>query len=465
MQVPLIVSNKTSEGPEYRRGVPKNMVPVPTETGISAGYFKPTEGILTFGTGPGVDRGGINWNGQHFRVMGGSLVRVESTGAVTVLGDIAGDDWVSFDYSFDNLIIAGGGNLYYWNGTLKQVTDPDIGTVLDALWVDGYTMTTDGTDLIVTELGDPYSVNPLKYGSSEVNPDNIVGLIKLRDEPYAVNRYTMEQFNNIGGDLFPFQRNEGGQLTRGALSKSCFCIFSEQIAFLGSGLNEPLAIWVGQNGATAKISTREVDTVLLGFTEAQLTSTVLEKRTFKSHEFLYVHLPDQTMVYDANASAVLQTPVWHMLTSSVVDLGQYRARGMVWCYDKWLCGDPTSPKIGELVEDISTHHGDVIGWEFGTTIFYNAGMGAIFNMLELVALPGRVPLGADPVVWTSYSEDGETWSQERTCSAGRQGERAKRLTWLRQGRMSNIRLQRFRGTSDAHLAFARLEVQLEPLSA
>jgi len=30
--------------------------------------------------------------------------------------------------------------------------------------------------------------------------------------------------------------------------------------------------------------------------------------------------------------------------------------------------------------------------------------------------------------------------------------------------MSNIRMQRFRGTSEAHLSIARLEARIEPLS-
>ena len=152
-----------------------------------------------------------------------------------------------------------------------------------------------------------------------------------------------------------------------------------------------------------------------------------------------------------------------MLTSSIVGLGQYRARNFTGCYDRWLCGDPTSGALGQLTNTLSTHYGQVIGWEFGTSVIYNASMGAILNLMELVALPGRVPLGADPVVWTSYSVDGETWSQEKPCSAGKQGDRLRRLTWLANGSMANWRIQRFRGTSDAHMAVARLEIQIEAL--
>ena len=118
-----------------------------------------------------------------------------------------------------------------------------------------------------------------------------------------------------------------------------------------------------------------------------------------------------------------------------------------------------------MTADVSTHYGEVTGWEFGTQIIYNASRGAIVHELELVALPGRVEFGKDPVIWTSYSVDGQTWSQEKPTPAGKQGERLKRIAWRRQGSFRNYRFQRFRGTSDAHIALARLEAQIEPLEA
>lgn len=464
MQIPVLSGIYTDDAADFRTSYPRNLVPVPKSQGISDGYLRPAEGIAQFGTGPGVDRGGVNWNGTCYRVMGNELVRVDVDGSVTNLGAIDGSGQVHFDYSFDRLAVAAGGELYYWNGTLNRVTDPDLGTVLDVLWIDGYFMTTDGVDLVVTDLADPTSVNPLHYGSSEADPDRVMCLLKLREEARAVNRYTIEAFDNVGGNLFPFQVNEGALIGRGALGTHCAVVFMEQIAFLGSGRNEPPAVWLADNGTSRKISTREIDTLLLSYSGDELAGAVVETRSDRSHQLLLVHLQDRTLVYDADASQATQEYVWHTRDSGIGGPATYRARNFVWCYDKWLCGDPTSSALGQIDDTISTHYGQTIGWEFSTSIVYNASFGAIFHQLELVTLPGRVALGADPVVWTSYSLDGETWSQERPCRAGAQGDRTRRLTWLRQGRMPHWRIQRFRGTSDAHLSVARLEVQLEALS-
>jgi hypothetical protein len=152
------------------------------------------------------------------------------------------------------------------------------------------------------------------------------------------------------------------------------------------------------------------------------------------------------------------------LTSAIVGFAQYRARNFVYAYDKWLVGDTLSNQIGYFVENISSHWGLMVRWEFGTLIVYNDTNGALFNRLELVALTGRVALGLNPAISTSYSLDGQTWSQERSIRVGSLGNTLKRLVWLQQGNMRNWRIQRFKGDSQAHITMARLEAQLEPLA-
>jgi hypothetical protein len=292
----------------------------------------------------------------------------------------------------------------------------------------------------------------------------VVALLKLRNEVYALNRNTIEVFDNVGGALFPFQRIAGAQIQKGVIGTQGCCLFLDRIAFLGSGRNEAPSIYVGASSQTQKISTQEIDNILMDYTEAQLALVKLEARNDKSHQHLYVHLPNQTLVYDAAASEVLQTPVWFVLVSTLTGLAQYRARNMVYAYDKWLVGDPLSNNVGYLVQDTGHHWGEQVYWEFGTLIVYNESNGAIFNELELVSLTGSIALGKNPQISTSYSLDGKSYSQERSISVGTIGNTKKRLAWFQQGHMRNWRIQRFRGDSDAHVSFIRLEAQIEPLA-
>ncbi len=495
MQIPIIKGVYTGGNADYKTLYPLNMMPVIQETGISSGYLRPVEGIVEIGEGPGKSRGAINWNGVHYRVMGSSLCSISAEGVVTSLGDVGNDEdkEVTMDYSFDRLAITSAGSLFYYyiptdydpgagdppptGGTqisydpvtgyaLVQVTDPQLGVALTMVWVDGYFMTTDGEFIVVTEINDPYSIPVTKYGSSEIDPDPVVSLLKLRNEIYAVNRYTIEVFNNIGGDNFPFQRVTGAQIQRGAVGTYAAAVYENSIAFVGSGRSEAPAIYLGVNGQTQKISSREIDEILIGFTEEELSSIVLETLNDKSQAFLWIRLPDRTLVYDLTASKAAGEQIWYIMSSGTTELQPYRARDVIFCYDKWQAGDTTSFKVGVLDNALSTHYGAVVPWEFGTSILYNESRGALVKSLELVALTGRATGTVDPVISTSYSLDGRSWSQDRSITIGAAGEAGgtlKRLLWWRQGSFRNMRIQRFQGDSNAYLAVSRLEVNLEPL--
>ena len=465
MQIPILNGIYADAAPDFRTSYPKNLVPVPKQTGISAGYLRPADGVVEAGNGPGVGRGGINWNGVLYRVMGTKLVYIAEDNTVTEIGDVGGTDRVTFDYGFTYLAIASNNNLFLYDGTtLTQVTDPDLGVVLDVVWVDGYYMTTDGEFLVITDLADPFAVNPLKYGSSEADPDPIEALLKLRNEVYALNRYTIEVFDNVGTTGFPFQRIAGAQIQKGAVGTHACCVFMDNIAFMGGGRNEAPSIFMGANGSTQKIATREIEQILATYTETQLATAFLEERIDKAHQFLITHLPNHTLVFDGAATQAMGQPVWFTLSSTLTGDSQWKAQSVIWVYDKWQVYNPTNTQFGYLDDSISSHWGADIGWEFGTQITYNESNGAIFHQLELVALTGHVAADTSPTIWAQHSTDGETWSVEKPVRAGTLGQRAKRLVWLQQGYMNNWRIQRFRGTSDAHISISRLEARLEPLA-
>lgn len=461
-QIPVI-NGIYAKGADFRTSYPVNMVPVPVQHGISNGYLRPADGLIQRATGPGKSRGAIVWNGACYRVMGTKLCKVEGS-TVTELGDVGGDGLCSFAYSFDRLAITSGGNLYYYDGSsLSQVTDEDLGIALDVAWIDGYFVTVDGEFAVVTELSDPTKVNPLKYGSSEVDPDPVIACKVNRNELYLVNRHTIEVFANVGGDFFPFQRINGAHIQKGACGIKAVTVFADSLAFVGSGRNEAPAVYMGDNGQTVKISTREIDLYLSTLTDAQLALIELEALTFGGHKHLYVHCHDRTFVYDASATVYLEEPIWFNLTSASDGFSQYLGRHFVWLNGEWLVGDPTSGKVGYTSQETGSHWGQTVRHELQTMIVYGEAGGGIFHRLELVCLTGGVAVGVDPQIATSYSTNGETWSMPKWTRAGSRGQLAKRITWMQQGLMNKWRVQRFQWSSDAHLTVARLEAEIEPL--
>ena len=465
MQIPILNGIFTDNEPSLKVSYPVNLAPVVQSSGVSEGYLKPGDGIVLSGTSTGNCRGGILWDDVLYRVMGSKLVYIDANGVSTTIGDVGNNGkQVTMDYSVDRLMIASNKKLFYWDKTaLSLVTDTDLGAVLDVKWVDGYTMTTDGKFLVVADLNDPTNVNPLKYGSSEIDPDPVKALLKLRNEINALNRYTIEAFTNVGGEYFPFQRIKGAQIQKGVVGTHACCVYLETIAFVGGGRNEQPSIYMAQNGQTSRISTQSIDAILENYTEAQLSEVKVEARNDRESVLLYVHLPDRTLVYDGNVSQATGQQTWFVLSSGINTLSRYKAINFVYAYNTWTCGDPTSSNVGYLSDTVGSHWGETVTWEFGTKITYNASRGAIFSELELVALTGRIEQGKNPMISTSYSTDGMVWSQDRNIRVGGIGERMKRLLWFRQGMMRSMRMQRFRGDSTAHVSFLRLEAQIEPL--
>ena len=462
MQIPILSGIYTDQAAQFRTAYPRNLIPVPKQSGLSEGFLRHTDGIVKQGDAVGVDRGGINWNGVLYRVVGTKLVSISEAGVITTIGDIGGSGQVSLDYSFDHLAIASSGQLWLYNGTtLAQNTDADLGTVLDFSWIDGYFATTDGNYIVVTELNNPFAVNPLKYGSSEASPDPIIAIQKVRTELAALNRYTIEFFENVGGDYFPFQRIEGAQINKGVIGTHACTVVNDLIAFVGSGFNEQHSVYLGINGQVTKIATSEIDQQLATYTEAQLSAIVLEHKIYNGHIHIMIHLPDKTVVYDMSASQATGQAIWYSLDSGIASPSQYRAKNHVYAYNRWNVGDPTSTAYGYLTDTISSHYGSLVTWEFNTQVLYNEGYGATISQLELIGTTGRNT--TNTTISTQYSLDGVTWSQEHNISTGGTGNRTKRLVWFMQGFMRNWRIQRFKGTSDAMISVARLEAKIEPL--
>ena len=456
-QASLISGILANTSAEFAVSYPRNLEPVIVSSGISKGQLRSAAGAAQIGTGPGIDRAGINWNDQCYRVMGSKLVSVTANGTVTTLGDVGSDGTASLDYSFDRLIIRSGTRLYYWDGmTLAQVTDTDLGVVLDAIWIAGYTMTTDGTYVVVTELSDPFQVKTLKYGSAESDPDPITGLVRINNEAAVLNRYTIQFLDNQGGSGFPFVNVGGALINTGCVSASAKCLFGNTFAFVGSSRGDALGVYVAGSGSANKISSRAVDDALSA--ELDPTAIMLERRVSRDELRLVMHLANESWCFLAKATEAAGEPVWYRLGSAQDQA--YRPRNAVNVYGRTIVGDVKSPALGVLSSDISTHYGEPAEWQFDVGMIYNGGKAAILDSVELIGLPGRGDAG---VAFMSMTQDGVTFGPERGIATGAVGQRQKRLQWRPHARIRNYSGLRFRGYDSAVHGFAACEISARGL--
>jgi hypothetical protein len=444
--IPLLTGAKGTQQAEFSLSYPTNLEPLINDVGFSQAQLLHAAGAIPFTTGPGTDRGGYAWNGTMYRVMGTSLVRVGTDGVVTTIGDVGGSGPARLEESF-------GTALWYFNGTgLTQVTDVDLGPVIDMTWMNGFWISTDGTSIVVTQLTDPTQVDPLKYGSAEEDPDTVTGLMKVRNELYVLGQYTIQTQQLTGGSGYPFTNVLGATIPYGCISASAKCLFADSFAFAGQSRNEPLAVYLAGQGSATKISVRTVDDALAA--EENPAGITLEVRAYRDERRLLVHLTKETWVFLPTATAKAQSPIWYRVRSGAKD--PYRIRNAVEIAGRYMVGDLNSSALGWLSEDVSTHFGDAAEWSFHSGLLHNDGKSGIVRSIELIGLPGRIPAGEKATAFMSMTRDGTNWSPERAIDMGMAGETRKRLQWRPKARFTNTLGLKFRGYNKALPGFARL---------
>ena len=448
-QLPIMAGTVVRDG-AFAASYPVNLEPRAFDSGVSKGQLVSTRGAVSVSTGPGIDRGGIDWNGTLYRVMGSKLVSVTTAGVVTTLGDVGTDGKVcAFDYSFDRLGIRSGTSLYYWNGTtLTLVTDPDLGAVNDLLWMNGYFLTTDGTFVVATELLDPASVEPLKYGSAEEDPDGITGILKYREELYVLGRYTIQPMDITASINFPFSPVLGATIHYGCIAPAAKCMIAGTFAFVGGAKGEPLGVFVMANGTAARISNKDIETLLAA--EPDPTLITVDARRFGEEAQLVIHLTSQSIGIALHTSSEADQGAWFTLQSG--RFAPYRLRNAVLCYGSHWVGDASTAALGTLSESDTRHFGEIADWQFDTALLYS-GEDIYLSEIELI---GQFPTTAS-AVFLSMTRDGVAWSGE--VSRILTGRRDERVVWRPNVRFPQLGSVRFRGNS--RLAIARAEMQAE----
>jgi len=463
MQIPIISGIYTGDAGSLHRSYPFNLIAVPVDSGFSQGFLRQHEGArkLTLGSGP--DRGGYEWRGNHYRVQGTSFISVAADGTWTLIGDVGAGGWCQFAHSFDHMAIQSGTSIFLYDGTnLTQITDVDLGPSYSVTWIDGYFVSTDKTSIIVTELTNPFAVDPLKYGSSEANPDEIKLLLRVRNELAAVNRYTIEMFSNVGGTNFPFSRVNGATATKGAVSNRAAVAYEGEIFFCGSGQGEAISFYSARDGIVQKLATQEIDVILSKYTKADLDKVIVEQRVVDAHHFIYVHLPDKTLLFDNSASMDLKNRIWTVLGEgpNANESTKFQARGFVLAHEKWFCGHYDLGMIGQLDYAEKSQFGNVFSWDFQTFVTFASAQDFLVRSIEIFGGVGFATAGQQIAI--EQSKDGLNWNMPRYAKIP-SGFPAKRIQIRNLGRAKNQLVLRVSGSSESLLSIARLELTPEIL--
>ena len=130
----------------------------------------------------GESRGMAFHNDYIFLVMNRNLMRIDSAGNQTNIGEILGDKRCSLASDGDNLLIRTGEQTYVYNTSLSVIGDPDLENAQTLTHINKqiiYQGT--GNRFGVADAGDPTSIFGTSYASAESADDDIVQLHSFRE--------------------------------------------------------------------------------------------------------------------------------------------------------------------------------------------------------------------------------------------------------------------------------------------
>lgn len=448
---------------DYRDSLPVNMTGIIRPIMGVDGYMIETPGITAFTTGSGIDRG-ANFNerfNQHYRLSGSKFISLSQTGVKTELGTILGSLQGSFPYSFETQGIVADGKFYLYdpvNG-FRQVTDPDVRTPIDGVWIDGYYCLTDGEFLYHTEIvaGTPIEdqIQPLALATAEFSPDPTIGVGRTMDNKWiAFNRYTTEFFRNVGGDTFAFQREQGRAMNVGIVGTHMKTQLEDAWFFVGSRKGESVSVFGMGVGTAEKIASREIEKILAEYAESELAVSVLESLVIDGYSYLILHLQAHTLMFNYTLSKkVGHENAWSQLTSGtngstwIAKNGIYDTRNSYWIY-----GSKDGPAVGRLDTTSAEQYGEIQEWYLDTP-FINIETASV-DELDIQTIPGFTST-LDATVFCSVSFNGVTFGMERTINYGLPTVYGQRFITRRLCYVADWFKIRLRGASRSRMVFSK----------
>jgi hypothetical protein len=383
------------------------------------------------GTGPirGVFRADGVFAGSTFAVSGQELYRLTSS-----LGAISGLGPVRFAALPGLLVIVGDGKAWVYDGTLAQITDPNLPRVIDVFVLAGrfYFVEEDTGRVVFSAIEDPTTIEGLSFFTAENKPDDIVCGTTLGAEACFLGKESMELWSVTDSTLAPliFSR----KYDRGCAAQATVQLFDARLFFVG----DDRIIYQTTGSFPQRVSNHTVEEKLRLCDD--IASCTAFTAQIDGHGFYVVNIPGQGS-YALGAAG----GGWGEWQSYGRDTFRIACGLMSGGEAYW--GDAETGQLWKFgtqhldgTDPITRMVSAVIPLESGTKRL---------DVLSLQCVRG-VGQHTDPEVELSYSDDaGRTWSRWVAASMGQQGEYSVKAIWRQLGLIRPPgRVLRFRTTGN-----------------
>lgn len=465
VQIPLVFGDGRSRRTlDYTQNFPVNMVPVARQIKQANGYMRSWYGLTKYADVAGRSRGVLynTYDNNVYRVQGDKLYRGDGE-----LNTVAGVNRCSMAYSRTSIAVAtdGGIKLYLYDGSTKDITNwpsssanptsYNWGKVQDVVRLRGrYIWSRQNSDTFwITDIED--ESHPDRTAAAyraESMPDGLLALRAFHDYVICFGSSTIEFFTLTGSASQVYASQPSYMLNEGIAGPFCVAQYGDTFAYLtgpASGVNT-VKIMAASGAGSQDVGNKQVKEILAQYSASDLANVLLESFSTSDGQYLIVHLPNETLLYDGGASQSLGVQAWSILKSGVSQADPYRAIDFCNEGSKVTCGDRINSIKGTIDLTTSGQYGEDVEMILYTPLI-NAAQ-AVLTDLEL-----DVSLGAEnPIkhIFVTASEDGMVYGPERLMRYDDRMRFLGRAHMLKVGRVRSSVTFRFRlvGQAPAYLS-------------
>lgn len=405
-------------------------------------------------------------NGTLFAVGGEKLFSINSSWVATELGSLnTFQGFVSMADNGSYLFITDGTNGYTLNlstSAFAVVTDGDYYASDLVTFLDGYFLfNRTGTGQFFFSGLNDITFDATDIATVEGSPDDLVGLITLKQYVYMFGTRSVEVFYNTGDADNTFQRVQGARLEVGCASAPhTIQKLLDTIYWLGGDDNGDGIIYRMNGFQYDRISTPSIEAIIRDIDKTLLSQARAWTYQQGGHGFYCINLPGvkRTWCFDTS------TGYWHERTyKGVNETERHRVDCHAVFNGKNVVGDYETGAVYTLEPEVYTDNGQEIIRE-RTAPHVSQGLKRIFHHSLQIDMETGVGLtsgqGSDPQVMLDYSDDGgHSWSNERWASAGKIGQRLARVKFNRLG-SSRDRVYRVRISDPVKVALIGAELEV-----
>jgi hypothetical protein len=399
-------------------------------------------------------RGGIEYNGKAYFVIGDGFYEILSSGQSNLKGTLntsvgrvsMAHNGTRLNANQQIMVVDGTDGWIYDNtdDTFTQISDEDFQATEVVTFLDGYFVFVkkDTDRFYITALYDGTSIDYTDFATAESEPDKLLAVLSDRRDLFLFGEKTTEVWYNAGDPDNTFQRYQGGTTQTGCAAKFSVARFDNTVAWLtATERGDRMVAILGEGYSPQIISTPEVNYRLSTYTTYDDAFAYVYQH--EGHEFYCLTFPSHnvTEVYDA------VTQQWHQrghtITGTFPNRERYNCH--VFAFGKHLFGDAFNGKIYQLDTSVGTIDGERVPRERITPVLTDEERRIRISSFQLDMEEGVGSSNDDDTsMWLSYSKDGgHTYSSEVAQSVGDEGEYGKRVIWRRLGvaRNWNFRLR------------------------